>query len=380
MDHRLRLSPAAAAALVLWGTVAQAAPKAWVDPTDLDLGLIEEGKLFERYVELKNVGDGTLVLEDLKTSCGCTAAAVEGTVELTAGKSEKVRITFNSKGMEGTVKKTVTLVTNDPEQRNLEVALHADVHKTVSYSPKFLDLRGVKAKTPWEQAIKLQSDAPLDLKVKSAVVLGGKQRNEPSRLFDVTVGEPAREGDRDVRQIAVRLRDGAQPQKVAEALMIVTDRPSPDDTLRVMIRGEIEGRIHSSTGFVVLRSVDPGESSRTDVTLSVDDGTFKVLSAEVPDSKVTTEIFPSEGGKQTVVAVSYVGQEAGANGMRTLMIKTDDPDQSVIEIPVRYQTRAAPGQAGQVGQVGREGNAAPTATGAVAPRKTAPDAKNAQGK
>ena len=339
MEFRRRL-PVVALAVALWGTSAYAAPKAWVDPTEINLGVIDEGKSFERYVELKNVGDGTLILEDLKTSCGCTAAAVDSKVELTGGKSEKVRITFNSKGMDGSIKKTVTLTTNDPEARNLEINIHADVHRAVRFEPKYLQC-DVNMKDPWEQAVKLESDVPLALHVKKAFVLGGTKRDEPSKLFDATVGAATKEGERDVHEIKVRLKTPAKAQRISEVLTILTDRPAPDDTLEVAIRGEIKGRIHVSSGFVVLRSVDPGEASRTDVTLSTEEGTFKVLGAEVADGKVDTKIYPSEGGKQTVVSLTYVGQEAGANGVRTLTIKTDDPDQSTIEIPVRYQTRAA---------------------------------------
>ncbi|MFN8179114.1 MAG: DUF1573 domain-containing protein [bacterium] len=344
MSHRLRLRPAAyAAGAILFfasSPVAHAAPKAFVDPTDIDLGLIDEGKLFERYIEVKNVGDGTLTIEDLKTSCGCTAAAVDGAADLTAGKSQKVRVTFNSKGQDGDIKKTITLQTNDPVQRSFEITLHANVHKAVHIDPKFLDLKDVKLKQPWEQSLKLESDAPLNMQVKGAFVLGGRLRNEPSKLFDVEVGKVHREGDRDVHDIDVRLRLPAQAQKISEILVLVTDRPAPDDTVRVVIRGEIQGRIHASSSFVVLRSVDPGEITRSDVTLSVEEGKLRVLKAEVPDSKVTTQIYPAESGKQVVVSLSYVGQEAGANGVRNLEIATDDPEQGTIEIPVRYQTRA----------------------------------------
>ena len=42
----------------------------------------------------------------------------------------------------------------------------------------------------------------------------------------------------------------------------------------------------------------------------------------------------------TVMRLSYTGEEPGTNGMKRLIVKTDDPHQAEIEIPVRYQTRA----------------------------------------
>jgi hypothetical protein len=342
---------------------AAAAPKAWLEPTEVDLGLIEEGKMFERYVELKNVGDGVLVLEDLKTSCGCTAAAVDGVVELAAGQSQKIRLSFSSKNMDGSVRKTVTVTTNDPEQRHMEIALHADVHRAVRLTPKYLELNAVKSKDSWEQKVRVESDAPLDMKLKEVFVLGGKLRSEPSQLFDVDVAGPRLEGERNVHEVTVRLRTPAKPQKISEILVVATDRPAPDDTLRVMLRGEVVGRIRASTGFVVLRPVNPGEAAKQDITLSAEEGTFTVVGAEVPDTAIATKIFPSEGGKQTIVSVTYTGTEPGANGVASLKIRTDDPDQKLIEIPVRFQTRADT-----------------QAAGAAAPASTPPSTSPVQGK
>jgi len=343
MNRSARSCPIALASLVLAivpATGAKADPKAWIEPTELDLGSIEENQIFERFVEIKNVGDGILVVEDLKTSCGCTAAAVDGAVELAAGASQKVRVTFNSKGMDGAIKKTVTISTNDPAQAHHKVTIVADVHRAVRLTPMFLELRDVKSKDAWEGTARLESDAPLALRVQEAYVLGGRLRNAPSKLFDVDVVGPTSAGDRDVHELVVRLRTPAKAQKISEMLVVVTNRPAPEDTLRVQIRGEVVGRIRPSTGFVVMRAVDPGESTQQQVVLG-SDGPFHVLSAEVPDSDVKVEVQPGPEENQAVLMLRYVGGEEGVSGVRTLEVKTDDPEQPLVEIPIRFQTRGA---------------------------------------
>lgn len=332
-------------ALALAAGPASADPKAWVDPVEIDLGVIEEGKLFERYVDVKNVGDGLLVLEDLKTSCGCTAAAVDGAVDLTAGKTQRVRLTFNTKGMDGPVHKTVTLQTNDPVQPQHQVVIRGDVHRAVRVTPRYLELRDVPMAGPWEQTVKLESDAPLNLKVTEAFILGGRLRDEPSQMFEVREVGTKREGDRDVREYAVHLRAPAKPQKLSEVLTFVTDQPAPNDTVKVAIRGDVVGRIKASSGFIVIRGVEVGETGRQDVTLSCTEGSFRVLGAEVPDSEVTATVHEGEGHQQAVVRLEYTGKEAGSNGVRTLVVRTDDAEQPQIEIPVRFSTRPAPGTA-----------------------------------
>ena len=365
--RRPRVVPVALALLLSIGaTAALAAPKAFVDPTEIDLGVIEQGKLFERYVDVKNVGDGLLVIEDLKTSCGCTAAAVDGASELTAGKTQRVRVTFNSKNMDGPVKKTVTLTTNDPEQKHFEIALRADVHRSVRFVPKYLELRDVPMKGAWEETVRLESDVPLNMKVKEAYVLGGRLRNEPSQLFDVDATGSHREADRDVQEYVVRLRTPAKPQKLSEVLTFVTDQPAPDDTLRVAIRGEVVGRIRASSSFLVIRSVDPGEKGTQEVRLTSEEGPFHVTGASVPNSDVKATVAEADGNKQAIVTLEYTGKEPGDNGVRTLIIQTDDADQDTMEIPVRFSTKM-PGQPQTPAELAGKPPVFPTATPMNAP-------------
>jgi hypothetical protein len=340
-SHRLALLAALPAlALALPGLV-RAEPKAHVEPAELQLGEIEEGNQFERYIELENVGDDVLVLEDVKTSCGCTAAALDGDVELQPGEKERIRITFNSRGMEGAITKKVTVVTNDPEHRMTEVLLKANVHRPVRWEPRYLSVEGVSIGDPYEATVTLETDADLDLQVTDAFVQAGPPQRGPSQLFDVDYSERRMEEGRHAVDFTVHLREKPKPQRVYETLMIATNQ-ADRDTIRVPIRGEIRGRIQFRPSYAVLPMVAPGEEARRDVVLNATEGTFEVLSAAVPDSPVQVELVPKDNGKVTTVRLSYVGEENGANGVRQLHIETDDPDQAVIEIPVRYQTRPAP--------------------------------------
>ena len=323
--------------------IAAAEPRLHVEPQEIDLGVIQEGNSFERFLEISNVGDGVLVLEDVKTSCGCTAVAVDGVVELTAGQSQKVRVTFNSKNMDGDITKKVTITTNDPVTPRVDVNLKANVHKSIRWLPKYFSLNRVGPKDTWEQTARLESDESLGLEVEEAYILGGRLRDKPTKIFDLDIQGPKAEGERQVHEFDVALIPGGKPQKLSETLIVVTNQPAPHDTLRFAIRGEITGRIRFSPNFAVLRMVPPGEETTRDITFTASEGTFTIVKAEVADSPVKVDVFPQEGDRQSQVRLTYVGEEAGVNGVRTLRVETDDPDQPVIEIPVRYQTRAETG-------------------------------------
>ena len=320
-----------------------AAPEAQVEPMEIDLGTVNAGSSFERFLTLTNVGDGTLVLEDVKTSCGCTAASVDGIVELGAGESEQIRVTFNSKNFEGPVTKKVTITTN-ASNKTTQVVLKADVYKPVRWEPKYVTLNKVSAKEPNEQMLKLQFDQSLKAKVEGVRVLGGQLNSEPSKLFTAEVGGAYQEGERDVVEVFVRLIPGLEPQRFNESLMVKTNLTGDQEELKIPVRGETLGRIRVSPQYAVMRVADPGEEVTRDVILTSEQGPFEVVSAEVANSPIEVEVIPS-GEAQVVLRLHYTGEEPGANGVRQLRVETDDPEQKVIELPVRYNTRAEPRKA-----------------------------------
>ena len=330
------------------GSISYADPIAHLYPAVIDLGVIQEGNSYERFLTLTNAGDGLLILEDVKTSCGCTAAAVDGVVELGPGQAQDIKVTFDSRRMEGNIKKKVTVTTNDPANPRQDVLLQANVHMPVRWVPKYVRLDKVGPRDPFEQVVILESDPELNLEVKEAFVLGTQKQegskviDERSELFDVVLGSNQKEGDRNVAEMTVKLRPGAKPQKLAERLMVVTNLEGDRDTLQTFIRGEIVGRVTAYPTFAVLKIVDPGEEAVRDVVISASHGTFKVVSAELTDCPVKVEVLPDPSGTKTTVRLTYVGEEPGVSGVRQLRIRTDDPDEALIEVPVRYNTRVPP--------------------------------------
>lgn len=329
---------ALAAALFVLPVAAQAAPKATVEPMTLDLGEIEEGGQYERYIELTNTGDGVLTLEDVKTSCGCTAAAVDSDVELKAGETQKIRITFNSRNQEGGVTKKITVRTNDPVSPALEVVLRANVHRSLRWDPRYLSFNNIGLSDKAEQVVKVEGDKNLHLKILNAFVQGGLRGDKDSHLFSVAVSDMKEGDERDGYDLTVKMNDRRRPQRISETLVVVTN-VADKDTLKIPIRGEVQGRISFTPSYAVLALVDPGQETTRDVVLSASDGTFKVKKAEVVDSPVKAEVIPDPKTGHVTIHLTYVGEAAGANGVRQLKIETDDPDQPLIEVPVRYQTR-----------------------------------------
>ena len=76
-----------------------------------DFGEVEEGEVVERIFTFKNTGDYPLMLQDIRTTCGCTAP--EWTKEPIAPKEEgKIIVRFNTAHKAGQQRKVITVISN----------------------------------------------------------------------------------------------------------------------------------------------------------------------------------------------------------------------------------------------------------------------------
>jgi len=121
-------------ALLAFGlfTLAACAPKPAIsaEETLFDFGEVVNGNIVSRDVAITNTGQGTLVVETISTSCGCTTATLDP-MTLEPGQSGTLHIEFDSGAhgpeLTGTLTRQIFIVSNDPEQPELLVEFTATV-------------------------------------------------------------------------------------------------------------------------------------------------------------------------------------------------------------------------------------------------------------
>ena len=121
----------AMAAVVLFATSVAAAGKearAKFKEETWDFGKVKQGEVLAHEFVFVNEGDGTLVIERVSTSCGCTAALASED-KIPPGKEGRIKASFDSRGYAGTVVKYVYVESNDASggRRELKVTAEIDV-------------------------------------------------------------------------------------------------------------------------------------------------------------------------------------------------------------------------------------------------------------
>lgn len=105
-----------------------AGPVLKFDYTTHDFGTITEGKVVDWTVNFKNAGDKNLEIKNIKTSCGCTAAVINGKI-LKPGESGSLKIEFDSANKFGKTSKIISVDSNDSKNPMQTIIITADIIK-----------------------------------------------------------------------------------------------------------------------------------------------------------------------------------------------------------------------------------------------------------
>lgn len=102
------------------------APVATFDRKEINFGTIKPGEKANCDFILTNTGKTDLIIRKTRASCGCTAVAM-GQYTIAPGESTTIRATFDSTGKSGHQYKTVTVITNDPQNPEATLNITGDI-------------------------------------------------------------------------------------------------------------------------------------------------------------------------------------------------------------------------------------------------------------
>ena len=117
-------------------------PRIRFDAASHDFGELRSDEKVRHSWVFHNDGDLPLKIQRTRTSCGCTAGVVEEG-EVAPGSKGVLEVTFDGAGQHGTVRKTVSVFSNDPvnplvrltiraKVQSVEIARASDGHPSIS--------------------------------------------------------------------------------------------------------------------------------------------------------------------------------------------------------------------------------------------------------
>jgi hypothetical protein len=114
--------------IVKENNISSAGALIYLPETQHDFGKVNEGEILSYNFTFENKGTQPLLINDIRTSCGCTAAVVSDKT-LQPGQSGSVKVDFDTKNRQGKMSRTVTLISNDTYEPNKVITIFADISK-----------------------------------------------------------------------------------------------------------------------------------------------------------------------------------------------------------------------------------------------------------
>lgn len=88
------------------------------DALEFEFGSIKQGSKVVKYFPFKNTGKKPLIIQEVYTSCGCTAPKFPKTAVL-PNEKDSILLEYNSTGHSGQINKKATVVANIPSEIQL---------------------------------------------------------------------------------------------------------------------------------------------------------------------------------------------------------------------------------------------------------------------
>jgi hypothetical protein len=172
--------------------VSPAGPRIQVAEPIYDFGTVVVDAVVKHVFTFTNIGNQTLEITEVKSTCGCTAAGAWSR-KTEPGQSGTIPVEFHTGHFNGPVIKPVTVTCNDTNQAGLTLQLKGIVWHPIEVSPPSATFSGVldnptnMSRTIW---ITNREDKPLVLsepKSNQRMVAAEVITNEPGKSYELTV-------------------------------------------------------------------------------------------------------------------------------------------------------------------------------------------------
>jgi len=213
---------------VLSGSIAFAAPNLQVNNPKFDFGEIFQGEKVLHVFEFVNEGDETLLIDRVKSSCGCTAVLVSEKSIPPGGRGE-LQANFDSARFRNAVSKTIYLYSNDPVRPIMQFYIKGTVLETVAVEPSQINFGSVVAEKSVATTVLLRNQGPKPLTL-------GKPRATAAELV-VKMSETAlASGDEVTLELQLTPKAG---QTRFSAYILVPVEGVPKNELRIPVYATI---------------------------------------------------------------------------------------------------------------------------------------------
>lgn len=300
---------------------APSAPRIVFDETGYDGGAVDAGTRLVHTYRFRNAGGLDLVIDNVRTSCGCTAAVTASRV-VPPGGSGTVAVEFDTTDVFGPQQKTISVYSSDPAQPVTTLTLAAGVRADVAADPPRLYVGHVRRGQTAPTTVRLGGGAPV-----VSVEATGKS-------IDAVLGDGT---DAGARQVSVTVKKDAPIGSFEEVVTVRTGSPKRP-LLHFPVVGVVDGDIivtPTQLDFGVLAQ----DATATRVVGLQQRGKqpVHIVAAHLTPALGTAAVRVGREGREFRVTVTLSAGLRPGRFAGTLEVETDHPEQRCLQIPFSGQ-------------------------------------------
>jgi hypothetical protein len=221
------------AALALGGPARaeDARPRLVVAEPVYDFGTVERGARIDHTFRLPNRGTASLLVDHVKSSCGCTVAVLSESV-VPPNDEARVAVTLDTAGLAGRATKTINVYTNDPDQPIVGLSLVGQVMTDFVLTPRPLYLGRIRRGERVRREVVVAPGRP-----DATYTVERVERTNPALRARL---EPRQDGPG--QRLVVELDPDTPLGRFNETLTLHTTSPR-EPTLTLQVFGSVEGDV-----------------------------------------------------------------------------------------------------------------------------------------
>ena len=304
-----------------------------------DYGIIEEGKSVDHVFEFTNTGTGTLIIREVRPTCGCTVAG-DYDKEVKPGQHGKIPITLNTTGFDGYLAKTVKVKTNVPGNIDYYIlTLEGTVKVSVDVNPKAISFGNIERDraAPLEGKISIVNRLPDPFKITDVIKV-----TDDITMPNVTVSNDNVETkletlkDGFVYSLTITVKPPFKYGQVMGVIQVNTDSTIvPEINTQFTYHMEPLVKIFPNPLFVSKDQIKKGEEQLLNIVCEPGHD-MRIADLSVNIEKVKVSFEEVERGRRYTVVLKFPKDFAfdPANTLHVKFKAQNVPDEPVFAIPV----------------------------------------------
>ena len=300
-------------------------PKIVFEEQIYNFGKIYIGEIVEHGFKFKNQGSGELIVNNVKSSCGCTAALVSKS-HLLKDEAGEVQVKFNPGRYVGKVSKSVTVNSNDPKSSSVKLTIAGEVIEEVSVYPRLISFGIIRKGDSCTRSVEIKTIPELKIEIKKV--------ESPNPYISFTENKTDKNS---TYRFQVTLSNYGYVGKFSGVIFIYTSS-NKQERLDIPFSGEVIGDIAFYPEIVYFGKITKDQDVNKTVILNIVNKEVKIEKIEVtPDIINYTVSELNNTSKKINITLgkdSNIGKISGS-----LKIYTNSNIQPIIHIPINGEVK-----------------------------------------